>query len=58
MFGTDKNDFLRAHVGPLPPGPVLGLAEGEGEGEGRNATFLAVQGYDVASIDLTEAGVT
>lgn len=53
VFGTEPNDFLRANVGLLPPGRVLCLAEGEG----RNATFLAAQGYDVSSIDLTEAGV-
>lgn len=53
VFGTEPNDFLRANVGLLPPGPVLCLAEGEG----RNAAFLAAQGCDVSSIDLTEAGV-
>lgn len=53
VFGTEPNDFLRANVGRLPPGRVLWLAEGEG----RNATFLAAQAHDVASIDLTEAGV-
>jgi SAM-dependent methyltransferase len=53
VFGTEPNDFLRANVGLLPPGRVLCLAEGEG----RNATYLGSQGYDVSSIDLTEAGV-
>lgn len=53
VFGTEPNDFLRANIGLLPPGRVLCLAEGEG----RNATFLAAEGYEVASIDLTEAGV-
>ena len=53
VFGTEPNDFLRANVGLLPPGRVLCLAEGEG----RNAAFLAAAGYDVSSIDLTEAGV-
>lgn len=53
VFGTEPNDFLREHVGDLPPGRVLCLAEGEG----RNAVFLAGAGFEVAGIDLTEAGV-
>ena len=53
IFGTDPNDFLRDHVGSLPVGPTLCLAEGEG----RNAVFLAGTGREVHSVDLTEAGV-
>jgi hypothetical protein len=52
-FGTAPNDFLRDHVGSLPRGRVLCLAEGEG----RNAVYLARQGFEVSSIDLTSAGV-
>jgi hypothetical protein len=52
-YGTEPNDFLLAHASMLPDGPVMCLAEGEG----RNAVFLAEAGYDVHSVDLTEAGV-
>ena len=53
LYGTEPNEFLRAHAAEVPPGPVLCLAEGEG----RNAVFLAGQGFEVSSIDLTAAGV-
>ena len=53
VFGTEPNEFLRGNVTALPAGRVLCLAEGEG----RNAVFLAETGYDVHSIDLSEAGV-
>ena len=52
-YGTEPNEFLREHVGSLPRGRVLCLAEGEG----RNAVFLASHGFEVSSIDLTLAGV-
>jgi SAM-dependent methyltransferase len=53
LYGTEPNDFLRARVAGLAPCRVLCLAEGEG----RNAVFLAEQGHEVHSVDLTEAGV-
>ena len=53
LYGTEPNEFLRGHVGSFPRGRVLCVAEGEG----RNAVFLASQGFEVSSIDLTEAGV-
>ena len=53
LFGTEPNEFLRTSVSLLPTGSVLCLAEGEG----RNAVFLAECGFDVHSVDLTEAGV-
>jgi SAM-dependent methyltransferase len=54
VFGTEPNDFLRAHVSSIrAAGSVLCLAEGEG----RNATFLASQGFTVSSVDLSVAGV-
>ena len=53
VYGTEPNDFLRAHASSLAVGPVLCLAEGEG----RNAVFLASAGHEVHSIDLTDAGV-
>ena len=53
LFGTEPNEFLRSSLPGLPGGTVLCLAEGEG----RNAVFLAENGYDVHSVDLTDAGV-
>lgn len=53
LYGTDPNEFLRDNVSVLPAGKVLCLAEGEG----RNAVFLAESGFDVRSVDFTEAGV-
>lgn len=53
LYGTEPNDFLRDSIRLLPIGTALCLAEGEG----RNAVFLAESGYEVRSVDLTEAGV-
>ncbi|MHB1128902.1 MAG: class I SAM-dependent methyltransferase [Ilumatobacteraceae bacterium] len=49
----EPNDFLRAQATKLPRGKVLSL----GEGEGRNAVWLATQGFDVWSVDLSPVGV-
>ena len=53
VYGTEPNAFLAASLARLPRGRALCLAEGEG----RNAVHLAEAGYEVASIDLTHAGV-
>jgi SAM-dependent methyltransferase len=53
LFGTEPNEFLSSNLPSLPTGAVLCLAEGEG----RNAVFLAANGYDVHSVDLSETGV-
>ena len=53
VFGHEPNDFLREHAMSLPRGKVLSL----GEGEGRNAVWLASQGFEVWSIDLSPIGV-
>lgn len=52
-YGREPNDFLRAEVERIPPGPVLCLAEGEG----RNAVFLAKRGHDVTAIDFSSEGI-
>lgn len=53
-YGTDPNDFLRAHVADLPPGgEVLCLADGEG----RNGVFLATQGFRVTGVDASAVGL-
>ena len=54
LFGTEPNEFLRSCMSLLPSGVALCLAEGEG----RNAVFLAENGHEVHSVDLTEAGVS
>jgi SAM-dependent methyltransferase len=52
-YGTEPNDFLRAHAARIPPGRVLCLAEGEG----RNATFLAGRGHLVTAVDFSAEGL-
>lgn len=52
-YGTEPNDFLKAHFARIPPGRVLCLAEGQG----RNAVFLAEQGYDVTAVDASRVGL-
>lgn len=54
VYGTEPNDFLRAHYQKLPPGgAILCLAEGEG----RNAVFLARQGFSVTAVDSSSVGL-
>src|SRR3990167_4431189 len=53
-YGTEPNDFLKERVNDIKPnGRVLCLAEGEG----RNAVFLAKQGFEVSSVDISDVGV-
>lgn len=52
-YGSQPNDFLAAHVGAIPAGPVLDL----GCGEGRNAVFLAERGYAVTAVDQSAVGL-
>ena len=52
VFGTEPNEFLRAHKHLLPArGKALAVADGEG----RNGVWLAQQGLDVLSIDFSPA---
>ena len=54
FYGTEPNDFLKAHVSEIPAGgKVLCLAEGEG----RNAVFLARQGFQVTAVDGSAVGL-
>jgi len=54
FYGTEPNDFLRAHAGRIPQGgAVLCLAEGEG----RNAVYLAGLGYRVTGVDGSAVGM-
>ncbi len=52
-FGTQPNDFLTASLAHIPTGNVLCVADGEG----RNGVYLAEQGYQVTSVDLSEVGL-
>ncbi|MEM6427861.1 MAG: class I SAM-dependent methyltransferase [Deinococcota bacterium] len=52
-FGTQPNDFLAASFTHIPTGNVLCVADGEG----RNGVYLAEQGYQVTSVDLSEVGL-
>jgi SAM-dependent methyltransferase len=54
FYGTEPNEFLRAHTALLPPGgDVLCLAEGEG----RNAVYLASMGFKVTGVDGSPVGI-
>ena len=53
FYGTKPNDFLVEAATQLSRGRALCLAEGEG----RNSVWLAKQGFDVYSVDLSDIGV-
>lgn len=53
-FGTAPNAFLAAQAQRLKPGQkALAIADGEG----RNGVWLAQQGLEVTSVDLTPNGI-
>jgi SAM-dependent methyltransferase len=54
-FGTAPNDFLVAQLHRIPHGigPVVCI----GDGQGRNGVYIAEQGYEVVSVDLSPVGV-
>ena len=53
FYGTEPNGFLRETAAALTRGRALCLAEGEG----RNAVWLAEQGFEVHTVDISTAGV-
>ena len=54
IFGTEPNVFLASHKSLLKPGMrVLAVADGEG----RNGVWLAQQGCDVLSVDVSPVAV-
>ncbi|MBR0552811.1 class I SAM-dependent methyltransferase [Stakelama marina] len=54
VFGTEPNAFLKREAHHIPNGSrVLAVADGEG----RNGVFLAEQGCDVVSTDISEKGL-
>lgn len=52
-FSTAPNAFLASSVAGRRPGRALDIATGQG----RNAVFLAVNGWDVTAIDVSDAGL-
>jgi 2-polyprenyl-3-methyl-5-hydroxy-6-metoxy-1,4-benzoquinol methylase len=53
-YGTEPNSFLLAQVSSLLPGSKALVI---GDGEGRNGVWLASQGLEVVSTDLSPHGV-
>ena len=54
VYGTQPNRWLEERAGSiLEGGRVLCLADGEG----RNGVWLAEQGFEVTSVDLSEVGL-
>lgn len=51
-YGTEPNAFFKAQLDKLAPGSILLPAEGEG----RNATYAAMQGWEVTAFDISEKG--
>jgi SAM-dependent methyltransferase len=55
VYGTRPNAWLEANVSEFRPGGrILCLADGEG----RNGVWLAQQGFEVTSVDMSEVGLT
>lgn len=52
-YGEEANEFLKNTIDLVPKGQILCI----GEGEGRNALFLALAGYDVTAVDISEVGL-
>jgi 2-polyprenyl-3-methyl-5-hydroxy-6-metoxy-1,4-benzoquinol methylase len=53
-YGTEPNEFLKAQQSLLKPGQKALVP---GDGEGRNGVWLAMQGLDVTTFDLSAVGV-
>jgi len=54
LFGTEPNEWLRAHTNLFKPGDrVLSVADGEG----RNSVWLARHGCAVDAFDISDVGV-
>lgn len=54
VYGTSPNAFLAQQKSRLPQ---AGKALAIGDGEGRNGVWLAEQGLDVLSVDISAAGL-
>lgn len=57
VYGTEPNDFLKEFLPSLnlpPEAKCLMMADGEG----RNGVYMAQQGYQVTSVDFSQAGLS
>ena len=54
QYGTEPNAFLREQAFRLAPGSRVLVP---GDGEGRNGVWLASQGHEVTSVDLSRVGL-
>ena len=54
VYGTNPNRYLQEHAFRLRPGMKALMI---GDGEGRNGTWLASQGLNVVSLDLSPVGI-
>ena len=52
-LGKEASPFLKRHIALLPRGKALDIATGEG----RNAVFLALHGFDVDAVDISNMGL-
>jgi SAM-dependent methyltransferase len=52
-YGEEPNAFLVTVANPIKPG---GRVLVPGDGEGRNGVWLARQGFDVTTVDMSEVG--
>ncbi len=52
-LGKEPNPFLKKYLPFLPIGKALDIAAGEG----RNAVFLALHGFEVDAVDISEEGL-
>jgi SAM-dependent methyltransferase len=52
-FNTNPNALLVSAVAGREPGRALDV----GSGQGRNAVFLAIQGWDVTALDISDEGL-
>lgn len=52
-FSTDPNTLLVSAVAGRTPGRALDVSTGQG----RNAVFLAIQGWDVTAVDISDEGL-
>ena len=53
LFGEKPIPFLTDNIHILPKGKALDVAMGEG----RNGVYLAMQGFDVTGLDISEKGL-
>jgi tellurite methyltransferase len=53
IFGKEPVPFLQQNVHLLPKGKALDIAIGEG----RNGVYLAMQGFEVVGLDISEKGL-